>query len=500
MGSKNSITLNKKPLNKKPLNNGIPPLNKNNGISLLNNGISPLNKKPLNNIQQLFNNKKQLFNNKKQHTVIRGGVLEDSDIEKINELITDKLVHFGLIPAIEPAAIDTGAKKSSTVEPVIDAAIEAAMAASIKVNNTGHVPGAVFAKSTIPLAPKISKKEMSILKQQGKELSSLGSSDVYFHMVKITEENVIEWRQFEDKIKEISPVPGTLININYSIDMPRHNTTINMNAGLNHFKIRESNTFSDLFVVYASKELNKTNFPPDWKDVEIMVTVLARENVPFVTQMGIVRLAHTYTKAAFAKVIDFSTDTINTFFNHRELNQELYDYLKLINFNYPSHSHMSLYLFTFIGTYIYQFFSTKKTALFTSPTQDISNIVINTLKKYELPYGYEYKQNFRMHDPYIIKLNLSNDAYQFLNLSRDNLKELCPWYCNLFYTIRVQTSFPGESDYDTEDESVNFRAKMPEDTDDCYIGPESSSPFLYVPIYTFNQLVERGIYQFEAIE
>ena len=105
-----------------------------------------------------------------------GGELNLNDIEKINELITDKLVHFGLIPAIEPAAIDTGAKKSSAV--------------SKKVGITDMV----FAKSTIPLS------------------SGDGSSDVYFHMVKITEENVEGWESFKRKLDIITP--EDVVNIN----------------------------------------------------------------------------------------------------------------------------------------------------------------------------------------------------------------------------------------------------------------------------------------------
>lgn len=429
-----------------------------------------------------------------------GGELNSNDIEKINELITNKLVHFGLIPAIEPTTIDTGAKESSTIEteakesstiePVIDAAIEAAMEASIKVNNTGNIPNAVFAKSTIPLA------------QQNKELPTLGQSDVYFHMVKITEENVERWGQFEETIKKITP--PQLINKDWKSTMQRpdsdgisdtiavHTKIIDLNAGLAHFKVRASNAILDLFVIYASKELNKTNFPPDWKDVEIMVTVIAKEGVPFVTQMGIVKLAHTYTKGAFKDLIDTN-----------KINKDLFKHLNSINFSYPSHSRISLYLFTFIGTHIYQFFSTKKIALFTSPTEIISSIMTNTLKhKYKLPYGYEKKPSFRGAPNYIIKLNLYYSPYEFLILTKDMLKELCPWYCNIFQTIRVQNSFPGDKYYDTEDESNNFAYEFPDDTEDCYTtrGLSYVDPFLYVPIYSFNQLVEHGIYQFEPIE
>ena len=431
-----------------------------------------------------------------------GGELNSNDIEKINELITNKLVHFGLIPAIEPTTIDTGAKESSTIETeakesstiepgakessaIEDAAsIEAAMVTSIKVNNTGNIPNAVFAKSTIPLS------------------SGDGASDVYFHMVKITEENIERWKQFEKTIKEITP--PQLINKDWKSTMQRpdsaglsdtiavHTKIIDLIAGIDHFKVRASNAISDLFVVYASKELNKTNFPPDWKDVEIMVTVIAKEGVPFVTQMGIVKLAHTYTKGAFKDLID-----------KNKINKDLFDYLDSINFSYPSHSRISLYLFTFIGTHIYQFFSTKKIALFTSPTEIISSIVTNTLKhKYKLPYGYEKKPSFRDSPNYIIKLNLYYSPYEFLILTKDILKELCPWYCNIFRTIRVQNSFPGDRYYDTEDESNNFADEFPEDTEDCYtiIGISYVDPFLYVPIYSFNQLVDRGIYQFEPIE
>jgi hypothetical protein len=452
MGGKNSITLNKKPLNK-------------------NNGILPLNKKPLNNIQQLFN-----FN--KKPTVIRGGVLEDSDIEKINELITNQLAHFGLIPAIEPAAIEPAA-----INPAIDAA-------AIKVN----IPDMVFAKSKLPLAYR-----------------NGFSSNVYFHMVKITKKNVTEWDAFTYNIKIITPNELQDTTGNMLITPPdaiskldkvaRNSRTIFINAGLDYFNIRESDASSDLFVVYASKRLNKTMLPPTWQDVEIMVTVISKEGVPFATPMGIVKLAHTYQKEAFGNMLGQPKSDNPSIIENRSISSVLYDELNKIKFNYPSHRRISLYLFTFIGTRINQFYLSEKTALFTSPTDTISSIVTNTLKHdYSLPYGYERNVGLRLAPNYIVKLNLYNLHDEFLILSRDNLKELCPWYCNIFGTVHTQVSFPGDKYYNTEDEYYNFEYTQPENTEDCYRGADDKSPFLYVPIYSFTQLVERGIYQFEAIE
>ena len=403
-----------------------------------------------------------------------GGELNSNDIEKINELITNKLVHFGLIPAIEPTTIDTGAKESSTM--------------SKKVGITDMV----FAKSTISLS------------------SGDGSSDVYFHMVKITKKNVTEWAAFTYNIKKITPSTlqdtGTMFitppdAISKLDKVAKSSRAIHIDAGLNYFDIRECDISSDLFVVYASKILNKTMLPPNWQDVEIMVTVMSKEGVPFATPMGIVKLAHTYTKEAFGNMLGSPNSENPSVIENRSISSDLYDELYRIKFNYPSHRRISLYLFTFIGTRINQFYLSEKTALFTSPTDTISSIVTNTLKHdYRLPYGYERNRRLRFAPNYIVKLNLYNLPDEFLILSRDNLKELCPWYCNIFETVHTQIIFPGDKDYNTEEESRNFNDTRPEDTEDCYRGADTQEPFLYVPIYSFNQLVERGIYQFEPIE
>jgi len=408
-----------------------------------------------------------------------GGELNSNDIEKINELITNQLVTHGLIP--------TSAKKSSAIEPLIDIS-----STSSAMSKKASISDMVFAKSIISLS------------------SGNGPSDVFFHMVKITEENLSEWSEFEKNIKKITPnmlnyigdqliTPPDAISKLPAYKVESKSRHIYMNAGLDYFEIRKSDTSSDLFVVYASKTLNKTKLPPNWQDVEIMVTVASKEGVPFATPMGIVKLAHTYPKKAFGNMIGPKIETPSVIEN-KSLNRDLYAELDKINFNYPSHRHISLYLFTFIGTFINQFYVSEITALFTSPTNTISSIVTNTLKHdYILPYGYERERMLRFAPNYIVKLNLYYLPDEFLILSRDNLKELCPWYCNIFQTERTQI-FPGDSDYNTEDESRNFDYTTPKNTGDCYKGANDIEPFLYVPIHSFNQLVDRGVYQFEPIE
>jgi len=320
----------------------------------------------------------------------------------------------------------------------------------------------------------------------------MGHQMYFFHMVKITEENLSKWEIFKQKLDTITP--AAIVNVNPLKNTKyEHARVINIDAGLNDFKIKKSNTVSDLFVVYASKELNKTNLPPNWQDVEMMVTIIAKEGIPFITQMGIVKLAHTYTKEAFSNLIDMHTNTIKNAYNKVRINQELFDYLISINFNYPSHKYISLYVFAFIATRINSFYLSEKTALFTSPVHIVADIVGKLFNTHRLIYGYE-EESTRDGQ---IKITLYNSENPFLILTRDNLKEECPWYCNIF---EYQRSIPHDSaNYDAEfPEALEWVST--ENTPDCYSIERPMGPFLYIPIHSFNQLVERGVYQFDPIE
>ena len=216
----------------------------------------------------------------------RGGALTSDDIVQINSLIDSRLQTFHLIPIEKTAVV-----LPSTTEMVLPSTTEV-----VSPSTT-----AVFAKANIlekKIRDPIIENEAfftqdlatQIAQRDAYSAKKLEKSDVYFHMVKITSENINAWKEFENKIKEITPMRGF-------DNLDGHGNGIW--SGLEYFVIKERK--EDLFVAYSSKILNKTNNPPDWKDVECIVTVIAKEGVPYFTYMGIFAFLHTYDEDFFYK-------------------------------------------------------------------------------------------------------------------------------------------------------------------------------------------------------
>jgi len=362
----------------------------------------------------------------KKSSIKKGGALTSDDVEQINKLIDSRLQTFNLIPLEEK--LNPAVVSPSTL--------------------------AVFAKANI-----LKKKQDEILGDK---------SDVFFHMIKITSENINAWKEFENKIKEITPMRGF------------NNLDGNGNgiwSGLDYFVIKERK--EDLFVAYASKVLNKTNNPPDWKDVECMVSIIAKEGVPYFTYMGIFAFLHTYD---------------NDFFYEKNrmmhLGQELKEYLGSINYDYPAHKYISMYLFTFIGTHIKGFYTKHPIALLTSPVETIKTISEKVFSPIELPFGYETPNSynnriiggskkgqylqFDMYNntPNINDSNINSSHAVFFKLTKDKLKISCPWYCNIFPPYL-------------------------ENTTECYHDASAVARFLYIPVYSFEELAKLEAYHFD---
>ena len=370
----------------------------------------------------------------RQKKIKRGGVLTHDDIAQITNLIDHRMQLFNLIPT------------SATPSPLASGNNTAHLHNGEIIEPIKNVPSAVFATAALPL-----KKDQS------------SSTNVYFHMIKLTAENLSEWKAFETSIKKMANL-DSLINydtFSYSI--------IDLTAGLNYFSIQIDSRY-DKYVVYVSKELNNTNNPPDWRDVECMVTVIAKDDIPYFTNMGILALPHTFTKKNFIRYLHEDGS------NRGSLKPELFNYLTEIDFNYPSHKYVSLYLFIFIGAKINSFYSTLKTALLTSPTAAIAHIVSKELNNKRLEYGYESNRPRRVPNRSISLTLFNNTTHDTLVLTRDMLKQLCPWYCNIFYTEL---------------------ASRPNDENNCYDGPDSYEPFVYVPITSFEELLIQ--YHFDDI-
>lgn len=387
----------------------------------------------------------------------RGGALTSDDIVQINSLIDSRLQTFHLIP-IEKTEVVLPST-TEVVSPSTTAVFAKANILEKKIRDPIIENESFFAQDR---ATQTAQRDAYSAKK-------LEKSDVYFHMVKITSENIETWKIFEAKIKEITPIRG-FDNLD-----GRGN---GIWSGLDYFVIKERN--DDLFVAYASKVLNKTNNPPDWKDVECMVTVIAKEGIPYFTYMGIFALLHTYDNEFFYEANRISY-----------LGQELKEYLVSINYSYPSHKYISMHLFTFIGTHIKAFYAQCPIALLTSPVETIKIIAQKIFDPIKLPFGYETEGSYNnrhsgskngqyiQFDMYnntsnFKDTNMNSSKALFFKLTRDKLQISCPWYCNIF-------------------------PPYPENTTECYRDASAIARFLYIPVYSFEELAKLEEYYFEDI-
>ena len=336
----------------------------------------------------------------------------------------------------------------------------------------------------------ISIAKASILEKRGRcsindELNNICTSDpiksdVYFHMVKIIDENIFQWQVFEQKIKSMEK----------SIQVMYNKRRVYFTAGLNHFNIIKRR--EDLFVAYASIILNKTIFPPDWEHVECMVSIIAKEGIPYFTNMGIFTMMHTFPLESYNYQEDRSSRKLILLpeISGNDVDTELSNYFTTRGESYPAHKYISAHLFTFIGTHINNFYADEKTALFTSPTEGIASILSKVFNNYKIIYGIEEDKESRYlglekdnkPDDSFVRIVLYNGVKQtqtHLDLNKNELEKLCPWYCNIFI--------------------IDDGGNKPDDTPECYSSVIYSDPFVYVPVSSFIELSSKEEYAFISI-
>ena len=403
----------------------------------------------------------------------KGGALTPEDINIINDQIMSKLYEFNLIT---PQSSEMSSAKLSEMS-----SAKLSEMSSAKSSEMGSAKLSImeFAKASI-----LEKRGRCSIEEEVYGLPSTSTpikSDVYFHMIKIIDANITQWQEFEQKIKSMEE----------NIQVMYNGKSVNFTTGLNHFNIRER--VEDLFVAYASIKPNLSIFPPDWKDVECMVSIIAKEGIPYFTNMGIFTMMHTFPILSYNFIEDKAAKKIilRPYRSDYTIDPELSRYFEDRNESYPAHKYISVYLFTFIGSRINNFYVDEKTALFTSPTEEIVIILSKVFNKYKIMYGlevdnrlYRYRglENGNNYSDSCVRLKLYNNepdnTDKYLELHNSDLRQLCPWYCNIFELLD---------------------GTMPPDEPECYSGAISMDPFVYVPISSFIKLSRHADYIFSLV-
>lgn len=370
-----------------------------------------------------------IINNKK---IYRGGLLDSTDINIINSLIEKNLIDHNLIDH----------------------------------NLEDSTPSVIIAKASI------------LLKQQKKFPSDPEPSpilgDSFFHIVQITDANRLQWEEFRSNLEEI--MPSSFKSFKYLRDN-RDFSTVHIESGFGYFDITTTHNH-DIYVAYASILQNNSINPPNWQDVECMVSILGKKNVPFYSPVGIFVLPHTYPKTSHNSIIE----NINRFGKSKIL----INYLKSLKPQYPSHKNIALMLLTFAGKFIQNFYKDSKTALFTSPTDDMTSIIRHGLDKYKLPYGIENNDFQFKEKGDKMKFDIFYDTEHIVTefLSSEKLFKLCPWYCNQRFNSIILDENGKETDIDIED------------TENCY-SMIRTNKMVYIPIESIVKLFD--IFKFVQI-
>lgn len=259
-----------------------------------------------------------------------------------------------------------------------------------------------------------------------------GMGDVFFHLVQITDTNKAQWPTFKQNLADIMP-DSYITRKDNSLGVKSDFETF-ISAGFDFINIKTPGEdyditdsiviHNDTYIAYASIRKNNSNMPPNWQDVECMVSFLAQNNIPFYSPVGIFVLPHTVSINSY--------NSIQSNLRKYGKSLDLPDYMKSINFSYPSHKAISLALLTFGATCIQKFYKDKKTALFTSPTDTMTSVLAHGLNKYELPYGIEIDNRFDAYEHGNIQFDGFNDIHKHIptQLNTKDMPILCPWYCN----------------------------------------------------------------------
>lgn len=292
-----------------------------------------------------------------------------------------------------------------------------------------------------------------------KEFGATEFGATYFHLVKLTERNNKQWVEFRKMLKNSIPL--------YDIYDGNGHRITPISVFNDFLPNEEISEYHDLFIAYISIKEHKSTNPPNWQDLECIVTVLAKKKIPLYTNMGIFRFPHTFL---YHK--DDGQMLINNIRHKVPINSEM----QRLALDYPTHKNISMYLFMFIGIYIQEFYADKKIGLLTSPVNVIIDLVKKTMNSsLPLPLPYAIQDIDADSDELIFKLYNSNTVFEELKtltqlednlgnmtqtLTKSNLRRLCPWYCAIF----------GNPDPITPD---------------CYYGANGVATFIYVPRSNF---------------
>jgi hypothetical protein len=291
------------------------------------------------------------------------------------------------------------------------------------------------------------------------EFNATEFSATYFHLVKLTKQSHKQWVEFKKMLERSIPL--------YDI-YDENNNKIGFSAGFNDFlPNKEIPKYHDIFIAYVSRKEHKSTNPPNWQDLECIVTVLARDNIPLYSNKGIFRFPHTFL---------YHKDRGKMLINNIRHKVPIDSEMQRLALDYPTHKNISMYLFMFIGIYIQEFYADKKIGLLTTPVNVIINLVKKTMNSsLPLPPPYAIQDTNADSDELIFKLYNSNTVFEELKtltqlednmdnmtqtLTKDNLQRICPWYCGAIF------------DADPE-------------TPDCYYGATYIATLIYVPRSNF---------------
>jgi hypothetical protein len=378
----------------------------------------------------------------KKNGMKKGGALTENDIEQINDLIDKKLLQYGF----KSLTIPIDDNEISNDKSIHSDETSGIFASSIHNDGTSGI----FAKANIEL-----KKQIDLKRPK--------KTDSYFHIIKLTDENTSKWNEFEATIKRVTPrFISKKIN-NWRDPANR----IALCAGFDYFNPHLYGAFKekgyDLYVAYASNTLNKSILPPDWINVECMVTVITKKDIPMYSNMGLTTLAHTFSK-------EYQTP-----YN--------FDGPDIVFGKYESHKYISMYLFTFIGTTISHFYSNAKEALLTSPTESVHIVVSKVFDANKLIYGQEIMvANRNKTNSLTFTIHNTPDS-AIMELPSDKLEQLCPWY-NRFEAKDVGKA-EAKAEVEAKDEAIDAINYI------CMI-----EPFIYIPTTSFEQLAQSYKYEF----
>lgn len=310
----------------------------------------------------------------------------------------------------------------------------------------------------------------SELKENEDILKSLTMDTVYFYLRKITPKNCSSWKYFINNLQEITP---------RHIHGFKPDDWIELSGGINYLDKSINHKFGtcgthvhDVYIAYCSNKYFKEE--PKWQDIEVMFSVVAKDNICISTHMGIFRLPQFYTKSIHWTGISIQADTSGRYpyKGIKDLDVEEIHY----------HQGLSIALHTFAGVAIKIFLPQYK-GMITSATGIMTSILIKAIDLHGLEYALENRDiddrtiKFQLLDKtkekvvVDIKPSTISFADDLDESGNPNLYTLPPWLCNVVNNI-----------VDSDNKSIPGM-------ENCY-GIYSGQPHIFIPTETFDALFQ----------